>query len=387
MRILHLATFLQGGSGRVIVDLATEQHRAGHDVRVVTSATGVPGYRNCQGYLDELVTSGVPVRAIDSLFQRQHAANLAVVRALNDWYQAGREPDVIHGHAAVPAMIGLLFAGARRLNAATVLTMHGWGQVKSGDQVLTDVTVLNLMDRVVVPSRHSLETLVSLGVAPSRLAMVPYGVKGEGADLDDRDAELVVEMMRRRRQGTFVVACVGTVGTRKNQASLIEAVVSLSPTPVLCVFIGDGEVDGLRALAERLGAGDMVRVHGYSRAARRIVTAADLLVLPLRSEGQPVSALEAFCDGTLVAVSDIPDLVELVDDGTGFRFPAGDVAGLADTLRRVIGLSNSTRRAIRQRARAQYLGQFSIDAMTGEYRGIYESLVATRARGREISVA
>lgn len=381
MRCLHLTTFLRGGEGRVVVDLALGQHRAGHDVRVMTSSTDAPGGGNHAGYVDELVDAGVAVRQVDSLVQRQHAANLAVVRALDEWYQPGGEPHVIHSHAAVPAMIGLLFAGARRIDAATVLTMHGWGQVTSGDQVLADVTVLNLMDRVIAPSRHSVETLVSLGVAPSRLVMIPYGVRGEGAELTDRDAELVVEMTRRRRHGAFVVACAGTVGARTSQTVLVEALVALTPMPVLAVFVGDGDVDGLRDAAGRRGVGDLVRVHGYSPAARRIVAAADLLVLPSRSEPQPVSVLEAFCDGTLVAVSDVPELMELVDEGTGFRFKTEDVAGLAGTVRRVAALPNSTRRSMRQRARSRYLDRFSMDVMASEYHGVYETLVSTRTRG------
>lgn len=52
MRILHLTTFLQGGAGRVVTDLALEQQRAGHDVRVITSATGLNGYCNYDGYID-----------------------------------------------------------------------------------------------------------------------------------------------------------------------------------------------------------------------------------------------------------------------------------------------------------------------------------------------
>lgn len=378
MRILHLTTFLQGGAGRVITDLAIEQHRSGHDVRVATSATGVPGYENYQGYLDELTEAGVSVRLVDSLFQRQHAANLNVVRALNEWYPHGREPQVIHSHAAVPAMIGLLFGGARRLHAATVLTMHGWGQVKSGDQVATDVTVLNLMDRVVAASRHSVDTLVSLGVSPSRIAMVPYGVRGEGAPLDDRDAELVVEMTRSRRHGALVIACVGTIGARKNQTLLVEALAAVPQLQTLCVFVGDGDTDRLRATAEQLGVSARVRVHGYSRAARRIVAAADLMVLPSRSEGQPVGVLEAFCDGTLVAVSSIPELVELVSEGTGFTFPGGSAAVLAEALLAVSELPNSTRRTVRQRARAQYQSRFAIDAMVREYVALYEGLCAGR---------
>jgi glycosyltransferase involved in cell wall biosynthesis len=246
MRILHLTTFLQGGAGRVIVDLALEQQRSGADVRVVTSAIGAAGYGNYDGYLEELRAAGVPLRCVDSMFHRQHAANLAVVRSLLDWYAPGHEPQILHAHAAVPGMVALLFAGARRLTAGTVQTMHGWGHVKSGDQVATDVAVLNLMDRVVVASRHSVDMLVSFGVSPSRIAMVPYGVRPEGGPLDDRDADLLVEMTRSRRHGALVIACVGTIGTRKNQTLLVEAIAQRAALATLCVFVGDGDADALR---------------------------------------------------------------------------------------------------------------------------------------------
>jgi glycosyltransferase involved in cell wall biosynthesis len=373
MRVLHLATFLHGGTGRVITDLAIEQRRAGHDVRVLASATGAVGYGNYQAYIDELTAAGVPVRLVDSLFHRKHAANLPVVKALLEWYAQGREPQVIHSHAAVPALVGLLFMGARRTGAVQVQTMHGWGTVNSGDQVATDVAVLNLMDRVAAPSRHAVDTLVSLGVAPARMSLVPYGVRPEGASLADRDAELLVDMTRARRQGALVVACVGTIGTRKNQFLLIEALALLRNLPVLCVFIGDGETEALRAAAINAGVEHRVRVHGYSGAARRLAASAELLVLPSRSEGQPVSVLEAFCDGTLVAVSDIPELAELVGEETGFRFTPGDASALAETLATVAGLPNSTRRTIRQHARSQYQARFTVEAMAREYLALYES--------------
>ena len=54
MRILHLTTFLQGGAGRIIVELAREQQRQGHEVMVVASRRGAPGYGNYQEYLQTL---------------------------------------------------------------------------------------------------------------------------------------------------------------------------------------------------------------------------------------------------------------------------------------------------------------------------------------------
>ena len=375
MRILHLATFLQGGAGRVITDLALEQQRAGHDVRVLTCATGGMGYGNDEGYLETLRTTAVPVRCVDSLYHRQHAASLAVVRSLLDWYAPGREPQVMHAHAAVPGMVGLLFSGARRTAASMVQTMHGWGQVRTGDQVATDVTILNLMDRVAVASRHGVETLVSLGVSPSRIALVPYGVRADAGELEDRDADLLVEMTRHRRQGTFVVVCcTGTMGRRRHQALLVEALAGLPDLPILCVFVGDAEGDEVIESARRAGVAERVRVHGHTRSARRLAEAADLLVLPGRGDGQPVSVIEAFCDGTLVAVSDIPELTELVDDALGFRFPAGDAAGLAAALAAVARLPNHTRRTMRERMRSRYQARFTIEAMAHGYFDLYRSL-------------
>lgn len=390
MRILHLTTFLQGGAGRVITDLALEQQRDGHEVRVVASETGVAGYGNYQGYCRELRAAGVPLRLVDSMFHRQHAWNLGVVRSLLDWYVPGSEPQVIHSHAAVPGMVGLLFSGARRLAGPMIQTMHGWGEVKSGDQVGTDVAILNLMDRVVVASRHSVDTLVSLGVSPSRMAMVSYGVRSEGVPLDDHDADLLVEMTRRRRHGSLVITCVGTIGPRKNQTLLIEALAACPQLPALCVFIGDGDVDSLRVAADRAGVSDRVRLHGYTPSARRLSAAADLLVLPSRSEGQPVSVIEAFCDGTLVAVSDIPELTELVGDDLGFRFPSGNAGKLAEILSGIASLPNSTRRVIRERTRARYQARFTVDAMAREYLSIYRDLMAAapaRVGRHETSVA
>ena len=84
MRILHLATFLQGGAGRVVVDLVTAQRDAGHDVSVVISNTGVdaPGCANNESYLAELARAGVGVQRVDSMFSRDQGENMAVVRAL-----------------------------------------------------------------------------------------------------------------------------------------------------------------------------------------------------------------------------------------------------------------------------------------------------------------
>jgi glycosyltransferase involved in cell wall biosynthesis len=381
-RILHLAPFLEGGAGRAIVDLVGEQDRAGHEVTVVVSGTGVPGHGNSKACLDILTTMGIRLRLVDSMFERAHGPNLAVVAALDGMFRPGHEPDVMHTHAAIPSLVALLFAGSRRARIGIVQTMHGWGVVTRSDQIATDVSVLNLVDRVIAPSAPSAGMLASLGVAPSRIEMVPYGVPAEGTPLDAHDEDTVHEMARARRHGRFIVACAGTGGPRPPQALLVDALGRIPETPVLAVVIGEGAPEELAAAIEAGDDGrDRLRLHGYSRAARRLVAAADLLVVPGGDEGRTIPVLEAFCDGTLVAVADEPELATLVEQGAmGAAFQAGNAAALATTIVDFVGLPNSTRRAMRESARARYASQFTVQGMAGRYERIYQA-VAERSGG------
>ena len=79
MNILHLATFLQGGAGRAVVDLASAQRRRGHQVTVIASRTGVPGYGHYDDFIARLAHAGVAVWLVDSLFHRDMAQNLRAV--------------------------------------------------------------------------------------------------------------------------------------------------------------------------------------------------------------------------------------------------------------------------------------------------------------------
>ena len=247
MRILHLTTFLQGGAGRVIADLALAQRLAGHEPSIVTSRTGAPGYGNYDAYVEELTASGIPVDLVDSMFSRDTAANLAVVRFLDARYPSGDAPDVIHTHAATPSLVALVFAAARRQHITLVQTMHGWGVMKTPHQAATDVALLNLVDRVVVPSRQSAATIAALGVDRSRTVVVPYGVSHRRQTLDGHDLAAAEAMEQARARGALVVACVGTIGRRKNQALLVDALERVQDqVQTHCLFVGDGDVDGLR---------------------------------------------------------------------------------------------------------------------------------------------
>src|SRR5690606_16638211 len=128
----------------------------------------------------------------------------------------------------------------------------------------------------------------------------------------------------------------------------VEALALIDPAErPLCVFIGDGDIAELQALVERRGVAGQVRICGYREDARHIAAASDYVVLPSLSEGQPLSLLEAFCDGVPVLASAIPEISEMIDAGrTGFLFDPHDAADLARALSVVHRLTPDARAAL-----------------------------------------
>jgi glycosyltransferase involved in cell wall biosynthesis len=95
-----------------------------------------------------------------------------------------------------------------------------------------------------------------------------------------------------------------------------------------------------RAIAER-GLKDLVEITGWidSDRVRAELIHADALVLPSFAEGLPVVIMEAMALGRPVITTLVAGIPELVRDGTdGFLVPSGDVASLANAIRRFLSL-------------------------------------------------
>ncbi len=370
MRILHLTTLLQGGAGRAIADLACAQQRAGHWVDVVTSATAPEGYGNYPAYLEQLRETGVDLHLVDSMFSRELPANLHVVRHILDRdLLAGTT--VVHAHAATPALVALMAKGASGRRVPVVETMHGWGLRKNLAQQRADVAIMDIVERLVVPASSSADVLRAAGVSRAEIAVVAYGVGEALSSTPKDDVHAMVDGLRQQQRTVF--CCVGTIGDRKNQMAIVEAIACMAdPARVACLIVGDGDPSALLARADTLGVGHAVHVLGYRTDAPSIARAADWYLLPSRSEGQPLSILEAYRDGVPVMASRIPELAELVhDDETGLLFDQEAPADLARRMSDAVRMTHAAREAQLGRARRRFETTFTLQAMVHGYAAEY----------------
>jgi glycosyltransferase involved in cell wall biosynthesis len=124
----------------------------------------------------------------------------------------------------------------------------------------------------------------------------------------------------------------------KNIGAVIEATACLAHRgiEIQTEIAGDGDAEdaaSLRELVARLGMTERVRFLGWQSDVHSLLATWDVLAMPSRYEGLPISALEAMASARPVVASRVGGLCELIVDGvTGYLVAPGDTEALASRI-------------------------------------------------------
>jgi len=120
------------------------------------------------------------------------------------------------------------------------------------------------------------------------------------------------------------------------------------------------------------GLSDAVLMTGHRSDAVDIMAAADLVVLPSRSESLSQVAMEAMAVGTPVIASRVGGLPEVVSGGeTGLLVEPGDVVGLAAAMESVL-LDRDMASRLASAGRRRAAEEFTAPIMTRRTLAVYE---------------
>lgn len=193
--------------------------------------------------------------------------------------------------------------------------------------------VLRSVDGVLTDGHHLATSATELGADPARVHAFHRGVDPELFSPGDRQ-------QARERLGLPanepVLLSVGNLVRVKGHDVLIESLAAAgADAPWHLKLVGNGpERDRLQRQAQRLGVGSRVSFVG-SVPHERLgdwYRAADLVVLPSRSEGIPNVLLEAMACGTPFVATRVGGVAEITPD-PGWLVAPDDSAGLAAMLR------------------------------------------------------
>jgi glycosyltransferase involved in cell wall biosynthesis len=155
----------------------------------------------------------------------------------------------------------------------------------------------------------------------------------------------------------FVILTVGRLHAVKNHAFLLHACRALKERGLefSCLIAGEGpERARLEALIRQLSLENHVQLLGHVHPARlaRSYVAADLVVLTSRSEGLPLTLMEAMAHKCVVLAPAITGIPELVIDGqTGFLYEPGSLDDFLSRIEMIFALRDHLlpiRRAARE---------------------------------------
>jgi glycosyltransferase involved in cell wall biosynthesis len=190
-----------------------------------------------------------------------------------------------------------------------------------------------------------------------------------------------------RAAGRVEIISVGRLAEPKDFSTLIAAVARLDRGSARLRVFGDGPLRAsLQAAIAALDVTESVVLAGEVPDVRPYLAESDIFVLSSRSEGMPLSVLEAMAAGLPVVASAVGGLSEVIVDGeTGLLAGAGDVELLASALRRLVGDPELRERlGVLGRRRAEE--EYGLPRWHAAHLALYRQLLETRSGGRPEAV-
>jgi len=134
----------------------------------------------------------------------------------------------------------------------------------------------------------------------------------------------------------------------------------------------------LESLTAELGVAPQVTFWGQQLDVAPFFSAADAFIMSSKSEGLPISLLQAFSLGLPTIVTDVGGMAEVVRLAkAGFTVPATDAAQMAAAILRLAG-SDAEREQFSMSAKAAFHARFTLEAMVNAYMELYRNTPRAR---------
>lgn len=340
--VLHLRSSRSlAGPERHLLELLPGLAARGYPVEVALLYRRRPGDPVAHPLVAELAAAGIPGWQIDDSDRFGRTAGRALAERL-------RRGDVaaLHGHdpksdwvIARTRATGGQAGGPGRGRAAIrrLATLHLYTRTTLPLRLYRrlDLALLRRFDGVVAVTA----ALAAELAGATRCRVIANGIDGErlraraAADLPALCRELAGP---GGAAAAPLLVAAGRLTRQKGFDLLLEALPALlgeHPGLLLCLAGEGPEGAALAAQVRRLGLGDRVRFLGERRDLAALFAAADLFVLPSRSEGSPYVLLEAMALGLPVVATAVGDVAEVLGSGAAAGppgvVPPGDAAALA----------------------------------------------------------
>jgi glycosyltransferase involved in cell wall biosynthesis len=358
MKIAHIVDSMEiGGAETLVSQMCSLQREQGHEPRVYAiAALGPLGER--------MRADGFAVQAN----MGQHLPDAA--RSFFRIFKESR-PDVVHLHNPTPTVYASIAARMAGV-PAIVSTRHSLvGPPRRLIVELKYAFAATCCDWVVGICDATANNIKSIhSVAPRKIVRIYNGAV---------PVERVAKEKWPRKEG-FTLVYVGRLEPVKNHALLLSAFrAALRPMPGLRLWmVGDGsERNALESLATELSINAQITFWGRQLDVAPFFSAADAFIMSSKSEGLPMSLLQAFSLGLPAIVTDVGGMAEVVRLAqAGFTVPVSDPAGMAAAILQ-LAADDAEWQRFSTNARDAFRSRFTLQTMVDAYMNLYRNTART----------
>ncbi|MFL9874924.1 glycosyltransferase family 4 protein [Paraburkholderia megapolitana] len=230
-------------------------------------------------------------------------------------------------------------------------------------------TVLTSAQYVICLSGHAQKQLISMRLTTREKCRLVYNGIAEPIGMETR---------KTSSSSDIALTFLGKLSEQKGIFRLLEALALLpESSPRYRLFVGgEGEVEALSELSRKYRLDDRVVFGGWvtGEAKTQLLADTEIFVLPSRSEGFPVSIVEAMAFGTAIVSTRIPGVMDAIrPELEGLLVEPDDIGGLRDAISLLLG-DAATRRRLGDAARRRFLDQFTIQKTVHSLVSIYDNV-------------
>lgn len=376
IRVLQVITRLvRRGASRHVIDLARSLDPGRFEVEILAGR-----WEPYEGSLwEEAEATGLRLYRVESLQRAiSPVADAKAFRAILKIMRRGNY-DIVHTHISKSGLLGRL--AARRVGVPVVVhTYHGMvGELDGAGPVPRvlrgcERCCARMTDGCIAISQRVSEQLAEARItSPGQCTVIHNGI-----DLEFYHRRAVGPRPAQLPACSPVIGTVGSLTREKGTEDLLQAAVTLCrdhPDLTVCI-VGDGPLRGaLEAQAQALGIAERVVFSGVVEDVRPWIGSFDVLVMPSRSEGMPLTLVETMALGCPIVATSVGGIREAVGDAA-LIVEGGDPVGLAEAVGRALAdRALGCRLAQAGIERAQGFALAEMAAKTG---AVYEGLLARK---------
>lgn len=375
-----------GGPVRVVYECTRRLVKLGHDVTVYTTDVLDSNTRHDK---EMDVVEGVRVRYFrnisNNLACRSHAfLPIGFYSALRNGCS---EFDVIHIHEYYTFLTVSAARFARKHNVPFLLSAHGSLPVieergRQGRKIVFNWLFSNMILRnisgAIALNEEEKKNYKHLGVPDEKIDIIPNGIDTEEFCCLPEPSEFRNRYNVKRDEK--IILFVGRIHEIKGLDILINAFNGIlqSIRGIKLVLAGpdDGYMQTLKGMALGNDIFSDVIFTGLLSGKEKLAaySAADIFVLPSRSEGFPVTVLEACASGLPVILTDRCNFPEIKTYGAGLEVPCME-SPLYEALISILG-NDEQRKEMGNNGKSMVLSKYNWDSIVKRLEEVYRNVVS-----------